>query len=55
MDGKAALSRVYRTDMVNRDNRSLEECGIAIAEEPTLSCGWNEVKSQRNFKTDPCN
>lgn len=25
-------------DMVNRDNQSLEGCGIDIAEEPMLSC-----------------
>lgn len=36
--------------MVNRDNQSLEECGIAIAEEPMLSCGWNELNSPMNFK-----
>lgn len=48
--GKNISSEAYHTDMVNRDNQSLEECGIAIAEEPMLSCGWNELKSPMNFK-----
>lgn len=48
--GKNISSEAYHTDMVNRDNQSLEECGIAIAEEPMLSCGWNELNSPMNFK-----